>query len=425
MGWEDRAVLKQGDVFMIHRLKAEGLSIRAIARRTGLDRKTVRRYLREGLTAPVYAPRAPRGSKLDAYRRYVRERIETYPELSAQRLFREIGELGYEGCYTSVKDYVREVRPPAHTGFERRFETPPGRQGQVDFAQFKVCFGCEPGHVRVVWLFSLVLGFSRYLFARFVFRQTLDVLVRCHLEAFAELGGVPHELLYDRMKTAVLGEDDAGEVIYHPTLLALGAHYGFRPRACRPYRAKTKGKVERPFRYVRQDFFLGRTFYDMADLNAQLDAWRAEVANVRKHGTTKRVISEALTEEQPALSALPAGRFSDVLKLERRITRDGMVSVDGNLYSVPDTTRARTVEIQLRAEELRIFEAGRLIAVHALLTGRGQRRMATDHRRAPSPDTCATATERPCTHLEAPGLSVAERPLSVYDAVGQILAEEV
>lgn len=419
------AVLKQGDVFMIHRLKDEGLSIRAIARRMGLDRKTVRRYVREGLAAAVYGPRAPRGSKLDAYRPYVRERIEAYPELSAQRLFREIGEFGYEGCYTSVKAYVREVRPPARAGFERRFETPPGRQGQVDFAQFKVCFGCEPGQVRVVWLFSLVLGSSRYLFARFVFRQTLDVLVRCHLEAFAELGGVPQELLYDRMKTAVVGEDDAGEVIYHPTLLALGAHYAFRPRACRPYRAKTKGKVERPYRYVRQDFFLGRTFYDMADLNDQLDAWRAEIANVREHGTTKRVISEAFAEEQAVLSSLPAGRFSDVLKLERRITRDGMVSVDGNLYSVPDTTRARTVEIQQRADELRIFEAGRLIALHAVLAGRGQRRLTVGHRVVPSPGTRARATERRFTHLEPPGLSVTERPLSVYEAVAQALAEEV
>ena len=96
-----------------------------------------------------------------------------------------------------------------------------------------------------------------------------------HAAAFAELGGVPAQILYDRMKTVVLDEPKPGEIIYHPTLLALAAHYGFQPRACRPYRAKTKGKVERPFRYVRQDFFLAGQFDDLEDLNRQFDRWRA------------------------------------------------------------------------------------------------------------------------------------------------------
>ena len=106
-------------------------------------------------------------------------------------------------------------------------------------------------------------------------------MLRCHIAAFEAIGGVPSEILYDRMKTAVTGEDDEGHIVYNRSLIALAQHYGFLPRACRPYRAKTKGKVERPFRYIREDFFLGRTFRNLDDLNAQLGHWLDTVANVR------------------------------------------------------------------------------------------------------------------------------------------------
>ena len=248
---EGAGVITLETVFMIHELRAEGLSISAIARRTGLDRKTVRRHLEAGITAPSYGPRPVRGSALGPYRDYLKARVEAYPGLSARRLLRELHRQGYGGSYTTLTDYLRTVRPPPQAGFERRFETAAGKQAQVDFAQFKVNFRCEPQVTRVVWLFSMVLGCSRYLFGRFVWRQTLDVVVRCHIEAFTEFGGTPEQVLYDRMKTAVLGEPEPGAIVYHPTLLALAAHYGFRPKACRPYRAKTKGKVERPYRYVR------------------------------------------------------------------------------------------------------------------------------------------------------------------------------
>jgi hypothetical protein len=122
------------------------------------------------------------------------------------------------------------------------------------------------------------------------------------------------------------------------------------PKACKAYRAKTKGKVERPSRYIREDFFLGRSFRNRDDLNAQFRQWLDQIANVRTHATTRRVISEHFAEEQPWLKSLPAGPFQAVLRLERRITKDGMVSVDGNLYSVPDTTRRRPVEVHSTAE---------------------------------------------------------------------------
>jgi hypothetical protein len=124
---------------------------------------------------------------------------------------------------------------------------------------------------------------------------------------------------------------------------AFAEHYGFLPKACRPYRAKTKGKVERPYRYVREDFFLARSFRNLDDLNAQYGAWLAEVANARRHATTGRIVEAHFAEEAPSLGALPAGPYSDGLKLERRVSREGMVSVGGNQYSIPDTARRRAV----------------------------------------------------------------------------------
>jgi transposase len=194
-----------------------------------------------------------------------------HPGLTGRRLLRELRERGYDGGYTAVTDFLREVRPAVEQPFEVRFETPAGHQAQVDFAQFKVVFEDEPSAVRIVWLFSMVLGYSRWLWARFVPHQDLQTVLRCHMAAFAAMGGVPAEILYDRMKTAVTGEGESG-IVYNRTLVDFAVHYGFHPRACKPYRAKTKGKVERPFRYVREDFFLAGKFRNLEDLKPSLEA---------------------------------------------------------------------------------------------------------------------------------------------------------
>ena len=160
------------------------------------------------------------------------------------------------------------------------FETPAGHQAHVDFA-------------------------------RYVMNQDLQTLLRCHMLAFEAIGGAPIEIHYDRMKTAMIKEDDQGHIIYNRSLLALAHHYGFQPRACRLYRAKTKGKVERPFRYVREAFFLARSFRNLEDLNAQLRDWLDTVANVRVHGTTQKIVAEAFrggTRRAPEAAGLPLRR---------------------------------------------------------------------------------------------------------------------
>jgi len=233
---------------------------------------------------------------------------------------------------------------------------------------------------------------------------------------------VPGQILYDRMRTVFHREDpDTSHIIYNRTLLAFASHYGYLPKACKAYRAKTKGKVERPFRYIREDFFLGRNFRNLDDLNTQFRQWLDQVALVRIHATTKRVVAEHFAEEQSALQSLTAGAFQVVLRLQRRITRDGMVSVDGNLYSVPDSTRRRTVEVHSTANEVRSLEDGAVIAVHPVLDGRGQRRIIAGHRTLPLPsNNQTTRDDRP--GAVRVGDIVALRPLAFYDAVGKRLA---
>ena len=196
-------VVRIGELVVTLDLHRQGLTVSAIAQRTGLDRKTVRKYIAAGLEPPAYGPRQPRPTKVAPFQAFLRQRVEAYPELTVARLHREIGELGYRGGQTAVKEFLREVRPRPAPGFEVRFETPPGRQAQVDFAHFRTVFTDEPGVERVVWLFSLVLGHSRMLWGRFVPQRDMQTVLRCHAAAFEALGGAPGEILYDRMKTTL------------------------------------------------------------------------------------------------------------------------------------------------------------------------------------------------------------------------------
>ncbi len=227
-------MVRLGELVMILDLHRQGMSVTAIARRTGLDRKTVRKYLQRGIEPPAYAPRrVSLPSKVAPFARYLSDRVANFPELTASRLLREIRELGYDGGYTAVKDFLRGVRPPETATFEVRFETPAGRQAQVDFAHFRTVLTDQPGIERTVWLFSIALGHSRMLWGCFVQRQDLQTLLRCQAAAFEAFGGVPEQILYDRMRTVVRREDpEAGHIIYNRTLIEFARHYGYLPKAC-------------------------------------------------------------------------------------------------------------------------------------------------------------------------------------------------
>ena len=410
-------MITQREFFMIHQYKSEGLSNRAIAQRLGIDRKTVTRHLCQDAQDPGALQRVVNPSKLEPYRAYLSERLQQFPELTARRLQREIQQLGYRGGYSILCDYLRQIRPAAVRRFEIRFETPAGEQAQVDFSCCKIRYNEAPEQVRKVWLFSMVLGHSRYLWGRFCEDQQLHTVLRLHIEAFESLGGVPRHLLYDRMKTAVSGTDgDTGEVIFNPSLLSCLHHYGAYPRACQPYRPQTKGKIERIFGYVKKDFILGTSFDSLSHLNGCFDQWRSEVANVRCHGTTGRVVSDAFEEERTKLIPLPAIRYRALVATERKVNNEGMVAYRGSVYSVPDGTTSRIVEVQAQACELCIIDHGEVIARHPIAPSRGSRVMDPGHRKskAGSPvDVDGGAND---------GSRSMRRALSFYEAVGRRLA---
>jgi transposase len=363
---------KEVSAVLSHYLK-EGMSKTAVARKLGINRRTVHRHISEGKTQPTYKARLPAPSLLDPYKDFIRGKLLAYPELSAKRILEEITNMGYKGKYTTVKDYVRSLRPEIPIPTEVRFEVNPGHQAQADFATFKTSFG-------TVHALLVILSWSRYLWVRFYCQEDqLTVLHGLH-KSFLAFGGIPHTLLFDRMKTAVAKSDAEGKAIFNDEMMRFATHYGFHPTACRPYRAKTKGRVERAVSYLRRNFFYGRHFRDLEDLNQQVERW-LETANNRIHGTTNEIPRIRLMQEKPNLLPLPENPYVPMISLGRRISKDGYISYNGNDYSVPEGLTTAEIQVRATLEELRLYQADRLVASHPVLEGKGARRLAPEHRR--------------------------------------------
>ena len=301
-------------VLLRHYLE-QGMAKAEIARHLKVSRRTVYSWIEAGeldrgadSRGVRYGPRPRRPSKLDPYKGIIDARLAEYPKLSAVRLFNEVQAAGYRGGYGQVKRYVRKVRPGEPVEPVQRFETPPGHQGQVDFADFRLPWGRR--HALIV-----VLGYSRLMWMRFYERQTMPVVMRGLEASFAYFGGVPSELLFDQMKAVITGDrrDEGGRLVENPEFLRFSRHWRFRIRACRPYRAQTKGKVERPVRYIRDNFFYGRDFVSDDDLNARTRLWLDSVANARVHGTLKERVADRFEVERPHLSSLAPWPYRPVV----------------------------------------------------------------------------------------------------------------
>jgi hypothetical protein len=221
--------------------------------------------------------------------------------------------------------------------------------------------------------FVLTLGHSRAHYADLATDQTLASLLRRHEAAFAALGGVPREILYDHLKTVVLGTDERGETLWHPVFRDFAQFWGFTPRLCRAYRPQTKGKVESGIRYLRASFLCGRTGSGVADLRSQLFRWTAEVALPRVHCTTHRVVREAWEAERPQLQPLAGRRpFPHLPAVVRRVSRDAYVSYQGNRYSVPWTAAGAEVLLHEQDGQLEIRQGRERLALHPLVAGKHQ-----------------------------------------------------
>ena len=306
----------------------------------------------------------------------------------------------------------------------RRFETPPGHQAQVDWGDLG-WLEDPAGSRRRLYAFVLTLGYSRALFAEIALDQTLSTLLGMHEAAFAALGGVPEEILYDRMKTVVLGVDERGEVRWQPTFLDFARYWGFVPRLCRAYRPQTKGKVESGIRYLRANFLCGRQATDAADLRDQLRAWVGEVANQRVHGTTHRVVYDAwhrvvratVTGVQPLAGRLP---FPYAPAVVRRVSRDAYVAYGANRYSVPWTLAGQEVSLREVGGQLEVYAAGVRLAVHPLCRERHQVLTVPAHH-AGIPAASPSRSTPGRIHLPLPlGPAVEVRPLAAYEALAEV-----
>ena len=351
-------MLGGGPILEIHELKAQGISIREISRRLGYSRNTVRKWLR-ARTPPQRKARAPQPSKLDPFKDYVRCRMAE-GVYNTNKLYKEIKSQGYSGGKSILKSYVKPFRPPAKPSAVVRFDTLPGEQAQVDFGTFAYEDGL--GRHRI-YAFVMVLSWSRALYVEFVEKCDLVTLLRCHVHAFEAFGGVPRTILYDNLKAVVQGRNDS-KVVWNAKFADFALLAGFIPRACRPYRAQTKGKVERAIGYVRQNFWVGLKFADPDDLNAQARAWCADTANQRIHSTTKARPCDLIASE--GLLPMPDHRYMSMfVSRDRKVSRDGFVSFDGSRYGVPWLYAGKTVQVREIGHYVEIMVGSTRVALHS------------------------------------------------------------
>jgi transposase len=366
-------VLRGKDVHDLEGLRRQGLSVSAISELTGYDRKTIRKYLLVPDGRPSYPPREARPSKLDPHKPYLEDRLKA-GVWNTQVLLRELRQRGYDGGCTIVKDWLQPQRAAGRATAVRRFETPPGKQAQVDWGHL----GCleRDGQQRKLWGFTITVGYSRRMWAEAALDQTLGTLLRMHEAAFRQWGAVPEEILYDRMKTVWLDTDERGEIVWHPVFLDFARYWGFKPRLCRPYRAQTKGKIESGVKYVRRNFvcgLLGREPSCLADLNTELRQWVESVANQRVHGTTHEQILIRWKVDQFNMAPLdgrPAYPYSD--DELRKVARDAYVSWQASRYSVPWQYVGKDVWVRDQGTDIEVRYGGDQIAVHPRATRKHQ-----------------------------------------------------
>lgn len=401
----------------IQELRTSGLSITAISQVTGYDRKTIRKHLLNGSTMRVYGPRQPRLSILDSFKPYINERLRV-GVWNAVVLLRELRERGYGGGYGMVKEYLQPQREAARVVAVRRFETPPGKQAQVDWGHLGSID--MDGTERRIWGFTFTLGHSRAMMAEAALEQKLGTLLRMHEEAFRQLGGVPEEILYDRMKTVWLNIDDRGEIVWHPVFLDFSRYWGFTPRLCRPYRAQTKGKVESGVKYVRRNFLCGLQGQEpsgLGDLNAKLRSWVWEVANQRIHGTTHRLIRENWETEQESLGKVdgrPAYLYTD--DELRKVSRDAFVSWQSNRYSVPWQHAGREVWVREKAGQVEVHWGDERIAAHPSAAGKHRAIIRPDHHTG-IPLSALRHSAKIQIHFREMAPEVEVRPLATYEVM--------
>jgi transposase len=357
--WKTREELEH----QVVTLTGQGLSRRATARTLKVSRNTVRKILtvhgkaRQQASSVLAAPpeRAPRPSKLDAFKGKISELLARMPEMTAQRIFEELRAHDYGGGYTAVKEHVREIRPKALP--QPSLPTPihgPGEMAESDWSPYAIDF--LNGEHALVQIFSYILNWSTRKYFGVYERSDLFALMDGHTATFNRFGGAARKCKYDCQKAVVLGWEGQ-QPLYNPRFLAFATYYEFRPQACRPGHPNDKPKVERGFWEFERSFLNGRRFRDMADLLQQLSVWLDSTADTRVHRKLKRSSLEAFAEEKPHLVPLPAHPYDTARVVYRVCSIDGFVSFNGNRYAVPYEQVTDLLPLRITQRELFIYSA--------------------------------------------------------------------
>ena len=375
-----REVMQAPDeVAAMLRLKTLGWGIKRIARELGCSHMTVRHYVAQGGWSPYRGRGRPRA--LAGLEDWVAERFRRHAG-NADVVRQEL--LAEKSIKLSLRTIEREVAPlrrqlEAEARATIRFETPPGKQLQIDFGERRMLIG---GDSVKVYLFVARLGYSRRIYVR-AFRNERQESWFAGLEgAFRHFGGVTDEVLFDNDRGLVVRHDrTTREVEFNARLHAFAHHWHFRPRACAPYRARTQGKDERGVGYVEKNAIAGRAFASWSALEGHLVAWARDIADQRVHGTTGEVPIERFRRaEAKALPSIAGIQpFAVSRELVRKVQADCAIEVDGNTYSVPWRLIGETVRIIIAGEQLRVTHAGQEVAAHQRCAGRFERRVDPLH----------------------------------------------
>lgn len=346
---------------------AERWPVGTIAREVGLHHTTVRRVLAQAGQEPVLLVRP---SMADPYMPFIREQLEKYPKLHASRLYHMAKERGYSGCEAHFRAIVARLRPRRHAEAYLRLRTLPGDQAQVDWACFPpVTIGKAK---RQLYAFVMVLSWSRAIFLRFYLGHAhTSFFLRGHQDAFTFFGGVPRELLYDNLKSAVL-ERRGDAIRFNPRLLEFAGHHRYQPKPVNVARGNEKGRVERGIRFIRDSFFAGREWRDLDDLNAQAMEWCRGIALDRPCPEDRSMtVREALELECPKLLALPENPYPTDERVEVAVGKTPYARFDLNDYTVPHTHAGKKVTILASPETVRILDGTQEIARHVRCYDRG------------------------------------------------------
>jgi transposase len=352
----------KGEVWMdIRTDRQKGLSYVELGRKYHMDPRTAKRCA-ESPQKPEYTLSEPKPTKMDPYKHIVDEWLEEAP-YSALRILEKLREMGFDGGYSIVKAYVSSRKMDLDEKATVRFETMPGKQGQMDWGFSEDHLVYEDGKWKKLYCFLMILGYSRMRYIEFVTDMSTNTLIRFHQNAFRYFGGYPEEILYDNMKQVVikwlLKQEDS---TLNRQFEDFAGFYGFKPILCRPYRGQTKGKVERTVQFVRDNFMVGSKYNSLADLTGQALAWCNKV-NGKVHAATNEIPFERLKKE--GLNPFSREYIIDKINL-RRVQKDCLISYAGNQYSVPAEYIGKDVAVAALDSMLAAYYEGKQIALHRI-----------------------------------------------------------